>query len=127
MEIKKIKIEELLPTEENPNKMPDNKFNSLVKAVEEIGYDQPCKVWWNEEKKKYEIVKGNHRYWALKLLGYTEIDCVIGQYKDREQMLKDMVRDNIVKGELDGDYYPCNKEVFEKKYKVIMTTILEKE
>jgi len=101
MELKKIKIDDLLPTEENPNVMKDNKFNSLVKAIEEVGYDQPIKVWWNEEKKKYEIVKGNHRYWALKLKGEIEIDCIIGEYPNRDLMLKDMVRDNTVKGELD--------------------------
>jgi ParB/RepB/Spo0J family partition protein len=101
MEIKKINIDELLPTEENPNVMADNKFNILVKTIEEVGEDQPLKVWWNEEKKKYEIVKGNHRYWALKLLGKTETECVIGEYKSRDEMLKDMVRDNMVRGELD--------------------------
>ena len=101
MKIIKLKIEDLLPIEENPNKMGDRKFNSLVKTIEEIGYDQPLKVWWNEEKKKYEIVKGNHRFWALKLLGETEIECVIGEYANRDEALKDLVRDNIVKGEID--------------------------
>lgn len=101
MDIKKISINELLPLEENPNEMKDKKFNSLVKTIEEIGYDQPIKVFWNEEKKKYEIIKGNHRFWAMKLLGEKEIDCVIGNYENRDEALRDCVRDNIVKGQLD--------------------------
>jgi ParB-like chromosome segregation protein Spo0J len=101
LKIIKLKIEELLPMAENPNKMSDAKFNTLVKTMEEIGYDQPIKVWWNEEVKKYEIIKGNHRYWGLKTLGETEIDCVIGEYANRDEALRDLVRDNIVKGEID--------------------------
>lgn len=116
MEIIKIKIEDLLPTEENPNVMPDNKFNILVKTIEEVGFDQPLKVWWNEEKKKYEIVKGNHRYWALKILNKTEIECVVGQYKTREEMLKDMVQDNIVKGKLDPLKFTKLYETISQKY-----------
>ncbi|MHA1305232.1 MAG: ParB/RepB/Spo0J family partition protein [Candidatus Heimdallarchaeaceae archaeon] len=101
MKIKKIPIDDLLPTEENPNKMKNRKFDVLVKTIEEVGYDQPIKVWWNKDLKKYEIVKGNHRYWAMKLLGKKEVDCVIGDYKNREEMLKDLVRDNVVRGEID--------------------------
>lgn len=104
MKIKKLKISELEPMRENPNEMKDNKFNSLVGAIEELGYDQPIKVFWNENKEKYEIVKGNHRYWALRTMGKgeeDEIECVIGEYETRDQALKDMVRDNVVKGELD--------------------------
>jgi len=104
MKIVKIKLKDLSPTQENPNVMKDRKFDALVRAIEEIGYDQPIKVWWNKEKKKYEIVKGNHRYWGLKVLGLKdedEVDCVLGQYKNRDEMLRDMVRDNIVRGSLD--------------------------
>jgi ParB-like chromosome segregation protein Spo0J len=104
MEIVKIKMKDLLPTEENPNVMSENKFNALVRAIEELGYDQPIKVWFNPERQKYEIVKGNHRYWALKILGLKdedEVECVLGNYKNRDEMLKDMVRDNVVRGEID--------------------------
>lgn len=101
MKIVKLKLSELSPVLENPNKMKDGKFNSLVKTIEDIGYDQPMKVWWNESMKKYEIVKGNHRYWALRTLNIDEEDCVIGEYENRDEMLKDLVRDNVVKGQLD--------------------------
>ena len=101
MKIKKLKLEQLVPTVENPNKMKDEKFNVLTKTIQEIGYDQPIKVWYNEDLNKYEISKGNHRYWALRTLGEKEVDCVIGDYKDRDEMLKDLVRDNVVKGHLD--------------------------
>jgi len=102
--IVKIKFGDLLPTEENPNRMKEGKFNALVKAIEELGYDQMIKCWYNEEKKKYEIVKGNHRYWALKVLGTKPedlVDCVVGDYENRDEMLRDMVRDNTVKGQID--------------------------
>lgn len=101
MELQKLKLDDLLPTEENPNVMKDRKFNVLVKTIEEVGFDQPLKIWWNEEKQKYEIVKGNHRYWALKTLGWTEVDCVVGTYANRDEMLKDLVKDNVVRGEMD--------------------------
>jgi len=119
MKIVKIKLKDLQPTEENPNVMSENKFNALVKAIEELGYDQPIKVWFNSEIGKYEIVKGNHRYWALKTLGYTdedEIECVVGEYENRDQMLRDMVRDNIVRGKLDPIKFTQLYEKISRKY-----------
>lgn len=121
LKIKKLNIDDLLPTEENPNVMKDSKFNSLTKTIEEVGYDQPCKVWWNEEKKKYEVVKGNHRFWAMKVLGEKEIDCVIGEYPTRDDMLADMVRDNVVKGELDPVKFTKMYEQISDKYGKDMT------
>lgn len=101
MKIIKVKIEELLPPPENPNVLSDKKFNDLVATMKEIGYDVPIKIWWNKDIKKYEIVKGSHRFWGLKTMGETEVECVLGEYETRDAMLSDMVRDNIIKGELD--------------------------
>jgi len=101
MEIKDLNIDEIITTAENPNVMDEKKFNQLYKVIEKEGFDQPIKVWWNEEIKKYEVVKGNHRYQVIKILGNKTIPAVIGTYENRDEMLKDLVRDNIVKGKLD--------------------------
>ena len=34
-------------------------------------------------------------------MGEKIVPCIIGDYKSREEMLRDMVRDNIMKGQLD--------------------------
>lgn len=124
IKIKKIKMKELIPTKENPNKMRDKDFNTLTKTIQELGYDQPMKVWFNKEKNKYEISKGNHRYWALKVAGFDDndkVECVVGEYKNRDEMLKDLVKDNIVRGKLSPEKFTKLWDKLSQKYGKDMT------
>jgi len=100
-----IKIEELQRNDTNVNEMDDVTFNDLVAKIQDRGFDQPIKVWFNEDIKKYEVIKGNHRYEAAKLLKYEEVPCIVGKYKDRDDALADGMSDNVIRGKMNPDKF----------------------
>lgn len=80
-----IPIDKIRPSPRNPREMSATKFNYLVKNIEENGFNDPILVasgiWENGEIKNegeiYEVIDGNHRLKAAKLLGLTHLPCLI--------------------------------------------------
>lgn len=80
-----VPIDKIRPSPRNPRKMTDTKFNYLVENIRENGFNDPILVdkgvWENGnlvgEDEIYEIIDGNHRFRAAKLVGLTEIPCLV--------------------------------------------------
>lgn len=102
-----LKVEQLIPDEENPNKQKDAVFNALVENIQEIGMVEPIMVapHYDEDgnviEGEYKIVSGHHRYEACKLLDYEEIPCIVQEDFDEDMAKFQMVRMNMLSGELD--------------------------
>lgn len=99
MKIDYIAAELLHANEENPNKQKDVIFNKLVENIQEIGFVEPIMVRPIEDG--YEIISGHHRFEAGKIVGYSSFPCVVMDEYDKDMADFQLVRMNMLKGDLD--------------------------
>lgn len=126
LEVVNLPVDEIMPDPMNPNVESPQMFNSLVSTINEDGYDQPIvvcpiapeeRVAWNvDDAVKYVIVKGEHRWRAARVLGgdpaqrrlnpdgVPTVPCVVRNWDALTRRTR-LVRDNVVKGELDKDKF----------------------
>ncbi len=101
MEFRKLKIDTLVPAEYNPRKKlkpGDSEFEKIKNSINEFGYVDPVIV-----NKDLTVIGGHQRISVLKILGFTEIDCVIIDIdKTKEKAL------NIALNKISGEW---NKEL----------------
>lgn len=67
-----VPLSSLLVNDYNPNRMPENLMLLLCQCIQKYGFLFPLITSWDEEKGKYRIIDGYHRYEALKRVGATE-------------------------------------------------------
>ena len=107
MEIKKIKLADIKPYENNA-RINDDAVDYVVKSISQCEYVAPIVLDENNV-----ILAGHTRYKALKKLGYDEAECVIKEGLSDEQKRKYRLLDNkttefadwdfdILQSELDG-------------------------
>lgn len=64
--IKKIPVEKIIANDYNPNKVATKEMELLYISIKEDGYTMPIVCYYEEEKDKYIIVDGFHRYRVIK-------------------------------------------------------------
>ena len=75
MDLRKIKIADLVPATYNPRKAlkpGDKEYEKIKRSIEEFGYCEPVIV-----NSDMTIIGGHQRVTVLKDLGYSEIDCIV--------------------------------------------------
>lgn len=72
MELKKVKLDDLVSPEYNPRKISNEEMAKLKRSITELGYSEPIIV--NDVNNV--IISGNQRYRALKELGTDEIEVI---------------------------------------------------
>lgn len=72
---KVVPITELFANDYNPNRMPREEMRLLGECILKYGFLFPIVTSWDEEKQKYRIIDGYHRFETLKRIGATE--CLI--------------------------------------------------
>ena len=97
-EIVEISLSELRPNPYQPRKKFDEEaLNELAESIKEHGVFQPIIV--KESIKGYEIVAGERRYRASKMLGLEKIPAIIKDFTDDEMMqislLENLQRENL--------------------------------
>lgn len=75
-ETKTVPITELYANDYNPNRMPDREMGLLKECIVKYGFLFPIITTWDNDKKKYRIIDGYHRYEVLKRIGSTEVSIV---------------------------------------------------
>ena len=111
-----LPIDKLDKADWNPQVQSSETFNALVEEIESDGFDEPLLVIPNPDKKgRYLIPVGNHRYDAAKVVGMTEIPCIIKDWTLEEAKIK-AVRRNIIHGDLD-----------ERRFSTLVNSIKRKE
>jgi hypothetical protein len=90
MEIIKLKIDELIPYENNPRKN-DKAVEYVANSIREFGFKVPIVI-----DKDYVVVSGHTRLKASKLLGLEEVPCIIADDLNEEQIKAFRLADNKV-------------------------------
>jgi len=60
--VQAIPLDKIVANEYNPNSVAPEEMKLLYDSIKEDGYTMPVVVFYNEDKDKYEIVDGFHRY-----------------------------------------------------------------
>jgi ParB-like chromosome segregation protein Spo0J len=61
-----IPIEKVCPNDYNPNSVARKEMQLLYTSIKHDGYTQPVVTIYDEQKKKYVIIDGFHRYYTCK-------------------------------------------------------------
>ena len=64
--VKWVKVEEVEANDYNPNAVANKEMGLLYTSISHDGYTQPVVTIYDEERKKYIIVDGFHRYFVCK-------------------------------------------------------------
>lgn len=99
-----IPIDKVEPNDYNPNAVANKEMKLLYTSILHDGYTQPIVTIWDEEKEKYIIVDGFHRYFTCKTQedilernkGHVPIVVIEKDINDR---MASTVRHNRARGE----------------------------
>lgn len=61
-----VPIEQVEPNSYNPNAVAKIEMGLLLTSIEHDGYTQPVVTYYDQERDKYIIVDGFHRYWVMR-------------------------------------------------------------
>lgn len=85
-EIEYIDINQIRPNSKQPRKIFDEeKLEELAASIKEHGLIQP--VVLRKAERGYEIVAGERRWRACRIIGIKEIPCIVKELSDEENML----------------------------------------
>ena len=109
-ETKIVDVDKLLPRyadqETNPNRMEPEKYDLLVRAIQQEGFLQPILVTPISDKKgHWRIEDGHHRWWAAKQAGLKQVSISIKKIEEdllvAGQAMLIGIGMNRLRGELD--------------------------
>lgn len=101
MQIEKLKIEQLIPSDYNPRKdlkPGDAEYDKLKRSIEQFGYVEP--VIWN--KTTGRVVGGHQRLKVLIDMGITEVECVVVELSETKEKALNVAL-NKISGDWDKD------------------------
>ena len=98
MELKKLKINDIIPYEKNARKN-DHAVDAVAKSIEQCTYVAPIVVDENNV-----ILAGHTRWKAMKKLGRTECECIVKDGLTEEQKKKYRLLDNKTNELADWDF-----------------------
>jgi len=78
----------------NSNKMNEMKFEALIDTIKRYGQTHPIQVVQDKEG-KYRIIGGEHRWRAMKLLKFTQVDILCRAFADDIDEKLASVEDNL--------------------------------
>ena len=110
----KIKITQIEPNQSQPRKQFDeDALQELADSIKQYGVLEPLIV--TKKGKFYEIIAGERRWRAARMVGIKEIPVVIREYTDREIMEISLI-ENILRS-IDHDL--CNFIIFQELLKQV--------
>jgi DNA modification methylase len=100
-----VKINEVKPNPKNPRIIKDEKFNKLVKSIQEFPdmLNKRPLIVFTDTDGRYVVLGGNMRLKALKELNYKEIPIILADEWTEEQKAEFLIKDNVGFGEWDWD------------------------
>lgn len=97
----KLPLSALIPNVDNPRLIKDDKFDKLVKSIQD--FPQMLELRPIVVDEDYTILGGNMRYKALKHLGHTEVEVTVAKGLSDQQKKEFVIKDNSGFGEWDWD------------------------
>lgn len=89
-----VPIDDCYPNAYNANRMSEKKFESLVDTIRRSGQTHPIQAI-KDNKGKYRIVGGEHKWRAMKALKYNEVELIIREFEDEVEEKLGSLEDNI--------------------------------
>lgn len=99
--IKKVKLNDLIPTENNPRQIKKDDFERLKKSVQ--SFPQMLDIREIVVDENNRILGGHQRVKALLANGETEVNVKVVEGLSEEEKREFVIRDNIQNGEWDFD------------------------
>ena len=90
MEIVKVKIDDLKPSEYNPRQIDNDELEKLRVSIKEFGMVEPLVV-----NKDLTVIGGHQRLKAAKMIGWTEMPCIIVDLDKRREKLLNLALNRI--------------------------------
>jgi ParB-like chromosome segregation protein Spo0J len=75
-EIITVPLDMLFANDYNPNRMPKKEMDLLINCILKFGFLFPLITTWDNEKEKYRIIDGYHRYESLKRIKASEASII---------------------------------------------------
>ena len=98
MEIEKIKIELLLPYNQNARKHGEQQVEKIAASIREFGFNNPVLI-----DESNGIIAGHGRVVAATKIGYTEVPCVRLKHLSEKQKKAYILADNRI-SEVGGEW-----------------------
>jgi ParB/RepB/Spo0J family partition protein len=98
-ESRNITVDLLDPVEWNPNEETDATFAALVESIKSSGFVEALLVAPKADG-RFEIIAGEHRWRAAKVLQMPEVPCIVVEDYDEDKRKVETVRMNMLKGRL---------------------------
>ncbi len=99
--IVELPLEMIIPNKNQPrNNFNDDSLDELAESIKEFGILQPIVVREMDEKDQYEIIVGERRYRAIKMIGINTIPSIIVKDVDDVSSLEMALIENIHRDEL---------------------------
>jgi ParB-like chromosome segregation protein Spo0J len=76
LEVKVVPLDMVYANDYNPNRMPSKEMDLLKDCILKYGFLFPVITSFNEDKKRYKIIDGEHRYEVLKRIGSPDISII---------------------------------------------------
>jgi ParB/RepB/Spo0J family partition protein len=104
LDIVYIPLDKVIETDSNPQEMTASEFNMLVDDIGQNGLDEPLVVAANEDD-TYQLIAGHHRKKACRILGYTELPCIVKNIEQEDIRTARMVKSNVLRGKLSPEKF----------------------
>lgn len=100
-----VKISEIKPNPKNPRTIKDDKFNKLVKSIQDFPQmlEKRPLVCFTDTDGKYVVLGGNMRLKASKEVGLKELPIILADDWTEEQKAEFLIKDNVGFGEWDWE------------------------
>ena len=98
-------IKNIKPNPKNPRLIRDEKFNKLVKSIEDFPdmLNKRPLICFTDKDGKYVILGGNMRFKALQSLNIKEIPIILADEWTEEQKAEFLIKDTVNFGEWEWD------------------------
>jgi DNA modification methylase len=100
-----VKISEIKANPKNPRTIKDDKFNKLVKSIQDFPQmlEKRPLVCFTDTDGKFVVLGGNMRLKASKEVGLKELPIILADDWTEEQKTEFLIKDNVGFGEWDWD------------------------
>jgi ParB-like chromosome segregation protein Spo0J len=98
-------INKIKPNAKNPRIIKDDKFNKLIKSLQDFPdmLNKRPLVCFTDKDSNYVVLGGNMRLKALKELKYKEVPIILADEWTEEQKNEFLIKDNVGFGEWDWE------------------------
>ena len=96
-----IELEHIEADEQHRKDFDAEKLQQLANSLRDHGQQQPIRVRYDDNRKKYIIIAGERRYRAAKLAGLKSLECTIEKQQLTEgELLRSQAIENLLRDDL---------------------------